>query len=64
MSDIRALADDELRDRLRYQQAPGPHTMGIGTCQICGGDSRGCACFCRRYLEAEINRRNGGRNEP
>lgn len=58
MSDIRALADDELRDRLRYQQAPGPHTMMVGACKTCGGDTRGGRWFCRRCLEAEIERRN------
>lgn len=61
---IAQLTDDELRDRLRYQQAPGAHTMGIGTCRVCGGDSRGGEWFCRRCLEAEIARRNGEGDEP
>ncbi len=39
--DIKRLSDDELKQRWKYQQSPGPHTMGIGTCRVCGGDSRG-----------------------
>lgn len=62
--DIKRLSDDELKQRWKYQQSPGPHTMGIGTCRVCGGDSRGGEWFCRRCLEAEIARRNGEGDEP
>lgn len=54
---IKKMTDDELWDRLKYQQAPGAHTMMVGACKTCGGDTRGGRWLCRQCLEAELNRR-------
>jgi hypothetical protein len=56
-NDIHSTRTPDLISRLDYQAQPGTHTFCDGSCQVCGGHSRGGRIWCAKCIDTELLRR-------